>query len=108
MGYIRNQLDNEAEFDLEYVQKRIKYLSAVYMNRRSKKPCTIKLRAWFPGPVQSHQFTLECTRPNQVIEKTRVQPIVWEAMTKNQKTDFMGNGVEFFTIKEFNGNEKID
>jgi hypothetical protein len=59
------------------------------------------LRAWFPGPEKTHQYSFEFTREGKQIEKTRVQREVWEAMTKGQKTDYMGNGVEFFTILKF-------
>ncbi len=101
MGYTMNHLDNEAEFDKDAVDGRIKYLSGLYMNKRSKKACLMQLRAWFPGPEKTHKYWFECTRGKEVIEKTRIQKAVWEEMTTGKKTDFMGNGVEFFTIKEF-------
>jgi len=101
MGYTINRLDGEVEFDLDYVQGRIKYLKALYMNKRSAKNCRIQLRAWFPGPIQTHQYYFECTRGKEVIEKTRVEPSVWDTMTKNNKTEFMGSGVEFYLIIDF-------
>jgi hypothetical protein len=101
MGYTMNHLDDEAEFDLASIEGRIKYLSGLYMSKRNKKACLMQLRAWFPGPEKTHCYWFECTRGKEVLEKTRVQPAVWEAMTNGKKTEFMGNGVEFFTIKEF-------
>lgn len=101
MGYIKSIRDGEDEFDLEYVQNRMKRLKAWYMNKRSAKDAVFQLRAFIPGPIQTWKFYFECFRNTEMVEKTRIQEWVWDSFTKGKQTTLMSGGIEFFTIETF-------
>ncbi len=95
-------LDGEWEMGYSATEKNIKELKFTYARKNSNKTCKISFRADIAAPQPIFwKYYLQCWVNGELKSNSRIKEEVYNAFTKNQNTEMLCAGLEYFLYYEY-------